>query len=124
MKKYIKAAENISSMAEYVDKLNQIMADLNVAKSDLEARISLIYDTINQFYKDLPDGKQSPEFVIDNPDNYPWFMSISDEDADALYDMWDKFYSQNVEYEALVDGIVEASEALDEAYSRIEDLND
>lgn len=124
MKKYIKAAENISSMAEYVDKLNQIMADLNVAKSDLEARISLIYDTINQFYKDLPDGKQSPEFVIDNPDNYPWFMSISDEDADALYDMWDKFYSQNVEYEALVDGIVEASEALDEAYNRIADLND
>jgi hypothetical protein len=29
-----------------------------------------------------------------------------------------------VEYEALVAGIVEASEALDEAYSRIEDLND
>lgn len=124
MKKYIKAAENISSMAEYVDRLNQIMSDLTVAKSDLEARISSIYDEINQFYKDLPDGKQSPEFVIDNPDNYPWFMSISDEDADALYDMWDKFYSQNVEYEALVDGIVEASEALDEAYSRIEDLND
>lgn len=124
MKKYIKAAENISSMAEYVNRLNQIMADLNVAKSDLEARISSIYDEINQFYKDLPDGKQSPEFVIDNPDNYSWFMSISDEDADALYDMWDKFYSQNVEYEALVDGIVEASEALDEAYNRITDLND
>lgn len=124
MKKYIKAAESISSMAEYVDKLNQIMADLNVAKSDLEAHISSIYDTINQFYKDLPDGKQSPEFVIDNPDNYSWFMSISDEDADALYDMWDKFYSQNVEYEALVAGIVEASEALDEAYNQIADLND
>lgn len=124
MKKYIRAAEDISSMAEYVDRLNQIMTELNVAKSDLEARISSIYDTINQFYKDYPDFKQSPEFIINNPDDYPWFMSISDEDADALYDMWDNFYFQNVEYEALVDGIVEASEALDEAYSRIADLND
>lgn len=122
MKKYIRAAENISSMDAYEAKFDQVMLQLNNAISEVETQIGVIYDAINQFYSKFPEDRQSKDFSLDNPDNYPWFMSISDEDAESLYSMWDAYWDRKVDYETLIEGVEAALNALDEAYNRIADF--
>ena len=124
MKKYIKAAEDISSMDAYEAKFDQVMLQLSNAMSEVETQISVIYDAINQFYSKFPEDRQFKDFSLelDNPDNYPWFMSISDEDAESLYSMWDAYWDRKTDYETLVDGVEDALNALDEAYNRIADF--
>lgn len=124
MKKYIRAAEDISSMDAYEAKFNQVMLQLNNAMSEVETQIGVMYDAINEFYDKFPNDKKAEDFslALNNPDDYPWFMSISDEDAEALYSMWDAYWDRKVDYETLVDGVEDALNALDEAYNRIADF--
>lgn len=109
-------------MDAYEAKFDQVMLQLNNAISEVETQIGVIYDAINQFYSKFPEDRQSKDFSLDNPDNYPWFMSISDENAEALYSMWDAYWDRKADYETLVEGVEDALNALDAAYNRIADF--
>ena len=112
-----------NTVDEYIADLNKAKTELDTKYQELMYDYTQVYDSAYEVLElirdmfDVDNLRYAPETTFDdmkNPDTYDWFMEVSDDLADELYESYDEAYDVH-------DAIESYQESVSDLYHGIKD---
>ena len=110
----------------YIEDCKEAKDSVDSITAKLSNELKQLISDISEYEKNIPTyGKAEylyDNYDVDNPEEYDWFNSASDDDVEKCYDTWDGYVDAIDEYKRITRIVEDISDDMYDIVHKLEEI--